>query len=790
MILISTELSAKPIERSLFGETIYFSGDTSLLCIRDLKGVLQKYTGKSIVVRPNQTVSTGIHIIAQPLSDKDGQQFDLEVTQDKATLWYSDYQGQNNSLNNAVYYLLELLDVHWLSSNANGLVIPFLIKIPPVEKKTITYAFRDRLRSGTGDIDAVIPASSGVAQVEFSLNGLSYGENWRRHNIRSGFYSDFLTSGHMGGAFYLFNKAVCDAHPEWFSGESGKTAGRIRIEIPAAVEAWINWVVSMLPTDSTFKTVLTDPEDGRGGPDDPLPPDGFAGITGWNHADKWMWLANKVAERFNEDDGHTKISIQSYGDGPYVALAPKFTMRKNVRVNLNAWSFQTAYIPREAMFPAWAEKISGKATAYDYLNITQWSQGLPQMEGALTGLAKKNKIYLNNKVNGVTIETTDSNLVSPIYWVYSKILRDPSADPTALWFRYFQLYFGNAQVPMMRMYDRWMNKYTGPAEVSFALRDISEAVSLVPKNSIYWRRVMDYAAYVHYIKMYYAAADKNSLYPYLYRIHHLQMIQTPAFISQRYFGAVPNADEVEPISYPEVAAQLAADIADAPVLYEVVAFNLDRRNATLLEQRHTWWYRTGQVPYASFYPVSNIAVFDIGIAAGSESYREFDIISSDGLNVLSGEVTPLNYDRVETAPNGASFYFKRFTLQTQPGKEYTIRGPQAVQMVSPDVLWITGWPTGFDHAGYPPLYIWVPENATEIVFTNNPVNGQTAKVWDGSYTGTIELLKDNTGDYEDLYRVSVPVEHRGKCWELAFGQNWQTILNLPNAVALQPFNYT
>ncbi|MCD2424477.1 DUF4838 domain-containing protein [Niabella pedocola] len=779
------------IKKSLYGETIFFSGDSTMPGINDLIAVISTYTGKQAkVLPPDTTAGYGIHIIAQPLESKDGQQFDIAVSPQKATLWYNEYSGYNYSIQNAIYYFLELLGIEWMNSGADGLEMPDRIIIPSIEKKTITYAFPDRIEFGTGGNQAVIPDGNGLAApIEFSLDGLSYAENWERFKRRVGFGHDFATAGHAGGSFYNQNAAICDAHPEWFLNDTGKRAGRIKIEIPEAVNTWVNWAASTYNAALTFNVIGSDPEDGRGGSDDPLPPNGFDGIINWTPSDKWFWLANKVAEQFDENNRHIKVSIQAYGDGPLNVAPPQFPLHKNVLVNLNAWAFQTRWPVRKDMFPAWAPYISDYASAYDYLNITQWSLGLPQMEGAIESIVSKIGVYRNNKVKGITFETTDSNLLAPVFYVLTKLLRDPSQNAEQLLVNYFVRYFGSAWKPMKRMYDRWLKKYYGLADVGMSLGDINEAVSLVAKNSKYWRRIMAYAAYQHFCLLYHKNADKSMCFPWMYKIHHLQMIQTPAFIGQRYFGSAPAANSITPATWAEIEAQFEADLADNPQMYEIVPFSLNPRSASFIQHVHSWFYRTGIAPSAFMNPSHSIVEFDVGLYdANGVINSQVQVISSDGLIILNDVVTRENADYFETNGNGHTFYYKRFQIVTQPGKSYTIKNPWSVKMITNELLWVYNYPNDFDNYAYPGKYIWVPQNASEIIVKNDPTNGHSYGVWDGSYIAQPELLSAGVDGFS-IYRIPVPVSERGKCWRLWFGQGIHEILNLPNICALQPFSY-
>jgi hypothetical protein len=152
--------------------------------------------------------------------------------------------------------------------------------------------------------------------------------DWKRRNR---FNADFPGAGHRGQAFYLSNKALLDAHPEWFNSADGKQNGRLRIEVPEAVAAYKAWVQkARAGATEPFLSIGVEPEDGRGGNADPLPPAGFAGVASWNHADKWWWLANDVAKDYPENDSRIVVTMYAYGAGATNALAPSFALRRNV----------------------------------------------------------------------------------------------------------------------------------------------------------------------------------------------------------------------------------------------------------------------------------------------------------------------------------------------------------------------------------------------------------------------------------------------------------------------------
>ena len=94
-------------------------------------------------------------------------------------------------------------------------------------------------------------------------------------------------AAHIGQAFYLYNKQELDKQSGWFTNDQGKINGRIKIEKQDAEIFFINWSTkNVKPSKDTFTTISVDPEDGRGGADDPLPAKAFKGIKDWNHSDK------------------------------------------------------------------------------------------------------------------------------------------------------------------------------------------------------------------------------------------------------------------------------------------------------------------------------------------------------------------------------------------------------------------------------------------------------------------------------------------------------------------------
>ncbi len=254
-----------------------------------------------------------------PLTNRTGQEFYLSSVNGITEIKYT----TQNSLENAVYTYLDLLGFRWYGPGDHWFVKPKTLPALNIPGQWMQPSFRNRSFFGTGGLEF------GSKQAYDPDN--QYKQKWYDWKRRNRFNADFAAVGHTGQAFYLANRNILDANPRWFAGESGKVNGRIKIEQTGAVNAYKNWIRNIYKNSKTAFTVLgVDPEDGRGGEDDPLPPRRFKGIQNWNHADKWWWLANEVAKDYPEDDKTTVVSMYAYGDGPFNALAPSFPLRKNV----------------------------------------------------------------------------------------------------------------------------------------------------------------------------------------------------------------------------------------------------------------------------------------------------------------------------------------------------------------------------------------------------------------------------------------------------------------------------
>ena len=745
--------------------TVIYEGADSE-AVNDLRAALRGYDAGEIRF---ENVERG---------DRNGQEFYRERNHRKTLVKYT----TAHSLENAVYSLLGQWGFHWYGPGDNWFVKPATVPNDDIVGRWIAPTFRNRAFFGTGGLDALAPNDPKN----------SYKAGWYAWKRRNRFNSDFAATGHMGVAFYLESKELLDKHPDWFNGEKGKQSGRIKIEIPEAVAAYAAWTKTRSKDSrEPFIVIGVDPEDGRGGDDDPLPPDGFAGLKNWNHADKWWWLANEIAKDYPED-GRVIVSMYAYGDGPTNVLIPRFSLRKNVYPVIIPYAFQTAYVPT-AMVKTWASRIDGTMGLYDYWNITQWSLGLPQFD--IFAMREKLRFWHANKVDGVYVETTDA--AGPMghgWWLAGQLQFDLEQDFDALYRRYLTDLFGKAAPAMKKMYDRWSRNPQGAGEVSLSLANLEVADGLVTRGGPEWKRINELKAYVHFMKLYYGhdgtQASKNRLYMYLYGVHHLYMVQTSAFIGQHYItpfdqGNITPKEVVRPITDEEIDATFKADLKSDPKKYDVSNFRFDFQKAahTVPIAPSAWRFGAALTAYFEAKKTETVS-FD----AGNEKSNVRFSVSDEGGVLVQEKVGPANSDYTETI-EGRTWHIKRFNLKVEAGKKYTIKfagGFNRFKMHGKLIVYNVRYPNDFDNYAYPTQYLYVPKDSTEIVFENSA--GEPGYF----YLPGEKVGKENHGTsigIKNLFSVAVKPEWRGKAIAAQFAHTSWSLKSLPNVLALQPFDY-
>lgn len=735
--------------------------------ITDFRTALSTYT----------TGGKAVTITKVPLELRTGQEYYINATPTTVQINYTNPL----SLENAVYGYMSMLGINWYGAGENWFYKPSVIN-QPIITGWQAPAYRNRGFAGTGAI--ALPDN-----IAFDSTN-TFRTNWYRWKKRTRWNQDFIDKGHTGEAFYNENKAISDANPQWFTNNLGKINGRIKIEIPEATAAYKAWAYTQYNPNELFNNIGTDPEDGRGGADDPLPPNGFQDINNWNHADKWWWLTNEVAKMFDENDTRTVVSALAYGDGPFNALAPKFPLRKNVLPLITPYAFQTSYLPRE-MVQVWSNKVE-KQSLYDYWNITQYSLGLPQF--SMTEMVEKLKFWNQNKVNGLFLETTDAGgPMGHMFWMASQLQWNPYLNFDSLYTKYLTDCFGAAAPEMRKMYNRWSNNYQEGAEADFTLINLKNASAMVAPSSIEWKRINELKGYAHFMKLITehdnSLASMNKIFYWLYRIHDLMMVQTAAFMDQWYIAPynMRPAAVYNPITPEQLNTQFLQDYDSIKVNYTVSDFVFDYNKVSYTVPIANDAWRFGILQNTSTFKAPFTGA--VSITVGAQGNTIFKVYSDDGI-LIQDRVGIDSFAFTESFPDQPLWYEKNYTFNIVQGRFYNINnrgGFHRVKINTPGlVLFSRAGQEDFDNFGYPKKYFYVPTGTTEIVFSNPQpefVTGTTI-----SPSG-VALFRTSAGA-KNTYKITVPAGDDGKVWYLAFGSPYWQLRNLPNYFALQPFQYT
>lgn len=754
---------------------------------------VSSFNGFNIIFNGEENESTGelreiletlpngqtINIIKEPLGIMTGQAFYISANTTNVILKYTTVQ----SLENAIYTYLDLLGVNWYGAGSNWYVKKPVLNIPIIAGNWIEPTFRSRTFDGTGGLDYGL---------SFDPNFL-YKKNWYAFKRRNKYNKDFSVPAHSGQAFYIANKTLSDNHPEWFYNESGKINGRIRVEIPAAIQAYADWFKRFPNLRDSFITINADPEDGRGnGPEDPLPPDGFQGLNNWNASEKWWYFANEISKQYDSNNTRIKIASLSYGDGPTVTLVPRFPLKKNVYPMITPYAFQTAYLPSQ-MVKTWNAAIPGNMGMYDYWNITQWSLGLPGFN--MYNIPKLLSFWRKNTVDAIQLETTDAGgPMGHIFWIAGQMQFDTTKNFDTLYKKYLVNCFGKGWKPLKNMFDRWSLNYQYNQDVNFSLRDLKNACDSVSISSQEYKRITDLKAYVHFMFMMakrnqFSQPSNDSVYQYIYSIHQRMMIQTAAFVGQRYFGPAPAAITNHQLTDEEVQQNFISDLAQSPVQYNISQLVFDYNKVTYLDTitGRGWWrgvYATG----IFMAPITG----NISVDVGTKFTTRFKVFTED--TVLINKF--LNYD---SAFDYSEFIFndtwhmKNYTFPVTKGTIYYLATTEAglgrVKMKSNNItMFFPNQGNDFDNSDYPIKYFYVPLGTTKIAYLDGyeqPTNGRGYLIPPG---GTPQIRTATTA--KDIYTVNVQPGQDGKVWRADFGHSSFSLVNIPNYSSLQNFSYT
>ncbi len=749
---------------------------------RDMAYWLQKAgAGNYEVIETDQPPQNGIRLIAAQKVNLPNLQ--LAAVMSNGQSFHLQVNGLNdvriagtgkNSFINGIYTFLHELGFRWYMPGDQWVKLGDIKKVPAISK-VYSPDFVDRQYTGSGGASAI----PGLDEKDsFSVDYLA----WNRRNRLS---VDHVAKGHMGLAFYAANKDHLLKHPDYYCNERISRNGRFNFDNPALVKLLADWSVAQVKPNDPFPVIGVDPADGSGGADDCLPTK-IPGIKTWS--DKYFWMANQVASRLPANDKKTKVVLYAYNQ---YADTPSFSLHRNVYPVIIPYAFQNVAEP-EPFIGRWVHKMEGKPMGvYDYWNITQWSQCLPQF--SIYAIPQRLRLWKKSNIQSIYLESTFAKgPMGHSYWLATQMMWDTDQDFEKLFDEFLQNNFGNAASDIRRMYHRWSTQYQWAADAILSNEDLALAASKVKDPQIL-RRITELKAYVRYIRLYetYKAkkteAGYEELIRYVLSIHHLRMLHTSALISlyiPRPFGYKVITDRkllaqkygaVKPLSLEEIERNFVADRRKDPAPHQIskLVFDVKQiRPAPGLSKVNAPLLLNNTASYEFYMRQAG------KIVVGAGSSLDTRMLVRDG----SGKIV---FDRLvkgtKSGLEDITITLKQgyYTLQWgEPRRFSRIRFPKELAVVSRD--------HGYDNAGFPWQYVYVPSDVTEIVYHDLLGPGINGRGFWLDPEGNKVNAKPVMGT---IYRVPVPPQHRGKVWVLNIGHRTFEMLNIPDYYSLNPFEY-
>lgn len=500
-----------------------------------------------------------------------------------------------HGLSHGVYYYLERLGMRWLLPGDAWTVTPHRDDISLEIGQTVGPEFKVRAFAGTGGYYSWRWGRSypGSAARETAYT------DWAR---RLRFGGEYLLGKHTGEAF-IADKTILpilERHPNYLATVKGKPSplyiedkqGRRTLNVtakinagnPDAVALYCEWTLRRLrevrksPNRSLHSVFSVEPSDGYGYGDnvEDLPGDGSS-------SDQSFYIADTCVQRAAREFPGVSGIILAYAGH---AKPPSFPVSPNLIVQLTPYAFQQT--PPELFIAQWRERTK-RLALYDYWSIPDWTHDEPTFD--FTHLVAKLRYWRSSGIDALGVETSyGAGAIGLAHYISGHATWDSKLDERALTDEWFALAFGPARAPMQKMMTRWARSFRLTSqELGASFANLAEARRLAAVGSPEMRRIDDFTAYLHYLRLRLemlgepdskAQIDKvDALTAYLLDIDDRLMVHTTRIIdldarsypgSQSMFSRSgttppgPGWDKVRPLTHADISAQFQADARAYP----------------------------------------------------------------------------------------------------------------------------------------------------------------------------------------------------------------------------------
>jgi hypothetical protein len=515
---------------ALYSRTIYLPPDASDAA-KGSAEALQRWLGKVTSAEftvTNEAGKEGIFLATErtpdlpvdvtPLKAQESGEAFL-ITGDAKALWIV---GKSDlGLERGTFWYLDKLGCRWLHPGEKWTVIPrrddITLKINAVQAPA--FLLRDFF--GTGGFGR--PAYDPKQRIA---------EGWtlyKRQNLLGG---TVRLAGHMGEAFNLAHKAELEAHPEYVAEVNGQRTPGYIAKLCASnpglqalfVTDRVNNLKAQLARDPSLLAVSVEPADGGGHCTC------AECVKLGSISDRVFTLANLAARAVAKEFPGKYVSLYGYNEH---AAVPNIPIEPNVIVSLAPYAFQRTGLTPHEMIAAWGKKHDFLGV-YTYWSIPDWSRCLPGQ--TLRGITDEIRFWRTNHVKTHLSESTFcGGNMGPHWYLAARLMWDPTRDEKEIVDDYFASAFGEARMPIRRMYDRWEGGFMlTDHELGLCYRDLNEALALTKEPAVR-ARLADMGRYTQFLRLWYefqqARGDARieaakTVNTYLWQVYDSNIVQS------------------------------------------------------------------------------------------------------------------------------------------------------------------------------------------------------------------------------------------------------------------------
>jgi len=343
------------------------------------------------------------------------------------------------------------------------------------------------------------------AHYGFDDPALAAQDAWRRHN-RVG--QSFRTSiGHAVQGILLTHAKDFEEHPEWLALRGGKRQTRATTHNYETAQLCLSnaelrgrilqWSLESFRKNPAADMVSMEPNDGI----EHCECDECKKLG--STTERAYLLANEVARAVNREFPGKMVGMLAYSDhsGP-----PSSPLEPNVHVQLTQ-GYNYGDFTFDELLSQWVKKTPNLGF-YTYWSVYDQTMDMPfrHVASQVRPLSEAVKKLAAHHARSLLAESvSDWGISGRGYYLASKLMWDPEADPTAILKDFYDSAFGPAAASMQRFYEALDGNqvaFPGEHNIGQALLALSEASRLAEQRPDVMARLTALKQYAHYVHLY------------------------------------------------------------------------------------------------------------------------------------------------------------------------------------------------------------------------------------------------------------------------------------------------